>query len=217
MLTSSDPTFLRARAWDHGGRPLAAAALSRTSLAGVPAITANGLVFVAEQDAAATRAAAGEAGMIDAGAAPLMTLELSCELADGPCAGVERAVDASTVKEVSDLVRAAFGLAGSAGLRQDLPEVPGADAWLLREHATGRAVAALVATADPDLVGVWSMATAPDRQREGHGRRLLRAVLGHYALEGATTACLVSTPAGESLYRSVGFAPVEHLQVWQPA
>ena len=217
MLTSSDPTFLRARAWDHGGRPLASAALSRTSLAGAPAITANGLVFVAEQDAAATREAAEAAGMLDAGTAPLMSLDLSCELADGPCSGVERAVDATTVEEVSELVRAAFGLTGSAGLRQDLAEVPGADAWLLREHATGRAVAALVATADPDLVGVWSMATAPARQRQGHGTCLLRAVLGHYALEGASTACLISTPAGESLYRSVGFQPVEHLQVWQPA
>ena len=216
MLTSSDPTVLRARAWDHGGRPLAAAALSRTALGGVPAITANGMVFVAEQDAPAARKAAEAAGMTDAGRAPLMTLELSYELAEGPCRGVERAVDPATVEEVSELVRAAFGLSGSTGLRHDLGEVPGADAWLLREHATGRAVATLVATADPDLVGVWSMATAPDRQREGHGTSLLRAVLGHYALEGAKTACLVSTPAGVSLYRKVGFQPVEHLQVWQP-
>jgi GNAT superfamily N-acetyltransferase len=216
MLTSSDPTILRARAWDHGGRPMASAALARTSLGGIPAITANGLVFVAEQDAPATREAAEAAGMTDAGTAPLMSLELSCELADGPCAGVERAVDPATIDEVSELVRSAFGLAGSTGLRHDLAEVPGADAWLLREHHNGRAIAALVATADPDLVGVWSMATVPARQREGHGTCLLRAVLGHYALEGATTACLVSTPAGESLYRSVGFEPVERFQVWQP-
>jgi N-acetylglutamate synthase-like GNAT family acetyltransferase len=216
MLTSSDPTILRARAWDHGGRPMASAALARTSLGGIPAITANGLVFVAEQDAPATREAAEAAGMTDAGTAPLMSLELSCELADGPCAGVERAVDPATIEEVSELVRSAFGLAGSTGLRHDLAEVPGADAWLLREHHTGRAIAALVATADPDLVGVWSMATVPARQREGHGTCLLRAVLGNYALEGVETACVISTPAGESLYRSVGFEAVERLQVWQP-
>ena len=195
---------------------MASAALARTALGGVPAITANGLVFVAEQDAAAARDAATVAGMIDAGTAPLMSLELTCELAAGPCAGVERAVDPATIEEVSELIRSAFGLAGSTGLRHDLAEVPGADAWLLREPSTGRAIAALVATADPDLVGVWSMATVPARQREGHGVRLLRAVLGHYALEGATTACLISTPAGESLYRSLGFETVERLQVWQP-
>jgi N-acetylglutamate synthase-like GNAT family acetyltransferase len=216
MLTSSDPTILRARAWDHGGRPMASAALARTSLGGVPAITANGLVFVAEQDAPATRAAAEAAGMSDAGTAPLMSLELSDELADGPCAGVERAVDPATVEEVSELIRSAFGIAGATGLRHDLAEVPGADAWLLREHATGRAVAALVATADPDLVGIWSMATVPSRRREGHGTCLLRAVLGHHALEGATTACLITTSAGESLYGSLGFETVEQLQVWNP-
>lgn len=215
MLTSSDPTILRARAWDHGGRPLASAALSRTSLGGVPVISANGLVFVAEQDADATRDAAEAAGMQDAGTAPLMSLDLDCELADGPCAGVERAIDPATIEEVAELVRAAFGLAGAAGLRHDLAEVPGADAWLLREP-TGRAIASLIVTADPDLVAVWSMATLPARQREGHGTCLLRAVLGHYALEGATTACLISTPSGESLYRSVGFTAVEQLQVWQP-
>lgn len=215
MLTSSDPTILRARAWDHGARPMASAALARTSLGGVPVITMGGLVFVAEEDAATTRDAAEAAGMTDAGSAPLMTLELDLALAESPCAGVERAIDPATVEEVSELVRSAFAISGSTGLRHDLAEVPGADAWLLREP-DGRAVASLVATADPDLVAVWSMATFPSRQREGHGTCLLRAVLGHYALEGATTACVVSTPAGTPLYRKVGFRPVEHLQVWQP-
>jgi predicted N-acetyltransferase YhbS len=190
-------------------------ALARTSLGGVPVITANGLVFVAEQDASATREAAEAAGMTDAGTAPLMSLELDCALAEGPCAGVERAIDSATVEEVSELIRAAFGLSGSAGLRHDLAEVPGADAWLLREPG-GRSVASLVATVDPDLVAIWSMATAPARQREGRGTCLLRAVLGHYALEGATAACLISLPGGEPLYRSVGFEAIEQLQVWQP-
>jgi predicted N-acetyltransferase YhbS len=215
MLTSLDPTVLRARAWDHGGRPLTAAALTRVALGDVSAIAANGVVFVAEQDAPAARQAAEAAGMVDAGTAPLMSLALDDDLAQGPCAGVERAVDPATVEEVSELIRAAFGVTGATGLRPDLADVPGADAWLLRERH-GRAVAALVATADPDLVVVWSMATAPARRREGHGGCLLRAVLGNYALEGATTAGLISTPIGESLYRSVGFEPLERLQVWQP-
>lgn len=215
MLTSSDPTVLRARAWDHGGRPMSSSALARTVLGGVPVITMNGLIFVAEQDDAATRPAAEAAGFADAGTAPLMTLELDLALAESPCAGVERAVDARTIDEVSDIVREGFGLTGPAGLRSDLDEVPGADAWLLRTQ-DGRALAALVATADPDLVGIWSMATLPGHRRAGHGTCLLRAVLGHYALLGATTACVLSTPEGEPLYRAVGFEPVERLRVWQP-
>ena len=61
------------------------------------------------------------------------------------------------------------------------------------------------------------MATAPARRHEGHGSCLLRAVLGHYALEGATRACLIATGGSETLYRAVGFEPVEHLAVWHPA
>ena len=214
MLTALDPTVLRARAWDHGGRPMAPAGLARVALGGVVGIAANGLVFVAEEDAEAARAAAVDAGMRDAGTAPLMTSTLDCALAEAPARGVERAVDPACMEEVAELVRSAYGLTGSAGLRSDLPDVPGVDAWLLREN--GRAVAALVATADPDLVAIWSMAVAPEHQRQGRGAHLLRAVLGHYALEGATVACLVATPEGERLYRSVGFEPIEQLQVWQP-
>jgi predicted N-acetyltransferase YhbS len=58
------------------------------------------------------------------------------------------------------------------------------------------------------------MATPPQQQRLGHGGRLLRAVLGHYALEGATSACVIATAAGEPLYRSLGFEPAERLRVW---
>ena len=216
MLSSLDPAILRARAWDHGARPLNASGLARIALGGTTGIAANGMVFVPEQEAGTAHDAARAAGLTDAGSAALMVLELDCALAESPCAGVERAVDPASVEELSDLVRAAFALRGDTGLRGDLFEVPGADGWLLRDR-DGRARSGLVATSDPDLVGIWSMATAPDSRRQGHGASLLRAVLGHYALEGATSACLISTPAGEPLYRRVGFEPVEHLRVWQPA
>jgi ribosomal protein S18 acetylase RimI-like enzyme len=215
-MLSLDPTILRARAWDHGGRPLTSAALSRVALGDATGIVANGLVFVAEQDAPAARDAAIDAGLTDAGTASLMAMDLDDALAEAPCQGVERAIDPATVEEVAELVRAAFALHGSTGLRHDMAEVPGADAWLRRDR-DGRAVAALVATADPDLVGIWSMATHPDRRHEGHGGCLLRAVLGHYALEGAARACLITTGSGEGLYREVGFRPVEQLSVWHPA
>lgn len=214
-MLSLDPTILRARAWDHGGRPLTSASLSRIALGDVRGIVANGLVFVAEQDAPAAREPALSAGLADAGTAALMAMDLEDSLAEAPCQGVERAIDAVTVDEVSELVRQAYGFRGPTGLRHDMADAPGADAWLKRDR-NGHAVAALVATADPDLIGIWSMATLPERQGEGHGGCLLRAVLGHYALEGATRACLIASPAGEALYRSVGFTALEQLAVWRP-
>lgn len=219
MLTEHDGRALRARASAHAARPtgLQAVVLGGAEqdlraaverLAGRP-----GLLLVPESDAPDVADAAGRLGLLDRGSVPLMAIDLDDAMAEAPTAGVERATDAPAFEEVEELVGAAFGLRGATGLRSDLHEVPGADAWLLRER-DGHAVAAVVATADPDLVGLWSMATPPALQRRGHGGRLLRALLGHYALEGVATACVVATPAGEHLYRSAGFEPAERLQVW---
>ena len=218
MVTPVDPCLLRARASAHAARPTGLRSVllggephalreAVAELAGSP-----GMLLVPESDSPEVAPVAEELGLEDRGTLPLMAGDLDLALAEEPSAGVERAVDASGFEEVEALVGAAFGLHGPTGLRHDLHEVPGADAWLLRRD--GHAVAALVATADPDLLGIWSMATAPALQRRGHGGRLLRAVLGHYALEGATTACLVATPAGEPLYRALGFEPSEQLRVW---
>ena len=219
MLTEADPRALRARATAHASRPTG---LQSVLLRGEPeelraAVAAlgdrPGMILVPESDAPETAPVAAELGLRDDGVVPLMAADLDVVHAEAPAAGVERAVDDAGFEEVEALVAAAFGLTRPTGLRRDLHEVPGADAWLLREPG-GRAVSALVATADPDLLGLWSMATAPAEQRRGHGRRLLCAVLGNYALEGATSVCVVATPAGERLYRSVGFETAEPLRVW---
>src|SRR5690348_11153689 len=100
MLTAHDPAVLRARTWDHGARPMSSAGLAPAALAGVTGIAANGLVFVAEQDAERAAPAAREAGMTPLGPASLMTLELDLALAEAPCRGVERAVDRTTIGEL---------------------------------------------------------------------------------------------------------------------
>jgi GNAT superfamily N-acetyltransferase len=173
-------------------------------------------VLAPEDVAAALEPVAAELALAPAGSVPFLALELDCALAEAPSAGVERAVDADAMDDAAALVAAAFALRGAGALRPDLPDVPGADAWLLRDEL-GRPLSAMVATVDADLVGVWSMATPPPLQRRGHAGRLLRAVLGHYALEGATTACLVATPAGAALYRALGFAPAETWRAWKRA
>jgi predicted N-acetyltransferase YhbS len=219
MLTERDSATLIARASAHATRPTG---LQSVLLDGEPeALRAAvdglgdrpGLLLVAEHEADGLAPVAEELGLEDRGTVPLMAAGLDLALAAAPTAGVERAVDEAGFAEVESIVTAAFGLRGEPGLRHDLHEVPGADAWLLRD-ASGRAVSAVVVTADPDLLGLWSMATPPAEQRRGHGGRLLRAVLGHYALEGARNACVIATAAGEPLYRSLGFEPSERLQVW---
>ena len=51
---------------------------------------------------------------------------------------------------------------------------------------------------------VWDILVVPERQRRGIGRTLLGAVLEQTA--GRRLVSLIATPAGEALYRSVGFA-----------
>ena len=219
MLTEHDPATLRARASAHAERPTGLQSVLlepdpdalRDAVADLG--TRPGLLMVGDEDASALETAADELGLEDRGTVPLMVADIDVALAEAPSGGVERAVHPSCFAEVDALVTAAFGLRDAPGLRRDLHEVPGADAWLLRD-GRGRAAAAVIATADPDLVGLWSMATPPQQQRLGHGGHLLRAVLGHYALEGATSACVIATAAGEPLYRSLGFEPAERLRVW---
>src|SRR3954447_23689981 len=73
-------------------------------------------------------------------------------------------------------------LEASALLGTQLTPVDGVEAWVSRDGA-----AALV-TADADLVGIWALAGS-DRAEP-----LLRAVLGHYALEAVPTAYAAATP-----------------------
>ena len=219
MLTERDPTTLIARASAHATRPTGLQSVlldgEREALRVAVADLGDrpGLLLVTETDADDLAPVAEELGLEDRGTVPLMAAELDLDLAEAPTRGVERAVDAAGFAEIEALVTAAFGLRGEPGLRHDLHDVPGADAWLLRDER-GRALSSVVVTADPDLLGLWSMATPPALQRRGHGGHLLRAVLGHYALEGAHSACVIATAAGESLYRSLGFEPSERLQVW---
>ncbi len=54
---------------------------------------------------------------------------------------------------------------------------------------------------------VWDVIVHPERQRGGIGRALLAAVLEQTA--GRRLVSLVSTTAGEALYRSAGFAETD--------
>lgn len=49
------------------------------------------------------------------------------------------------------------------------------------------------------------MSTDVGCRRRGHGRAVLRALLGWFASQGVDTVELHATPAGEALYRSEGF------------
>jgi len=61
----------------------------------------------------------------------------------------------------------------------------------------------------------WALSTAPEHQRSGYGRRLIRASnFRRIADGGPPRALLTATPAGEHLYLEEGYTTVEHWQAW---
>jgi hypothetical protein len=116
----------------------------------------------------------------EAPAEPL-TLKLTDDLAASPARGVERAVDTASVREAADLLLVA---PSSIGDRDT-------DVWLLR--ANGHALSALVVDRACEQIVVTAVASS-------YSEQLLRAVLGHYALEGVTHATLTDRGAMRELH-----------------
>ena len=64
----------------------------------------------------------------------------------------------------------------------------------------------------------WALSTAPDQQRSGYGRRLLRASTHHRIHGGGPpVALLMATPVAERLYREERYVTLEYWQIWSRA
>ena len=64
---------------------------------------------------------------------------------------------------------------------------------------------------------MWSLATPPERQRRGYGRRLISSILAEKHDAGVTTFLFWASPPGMGVYRSLGAVVIEYLQVWSRA
>ncbi len=63
-------------------------------------------------------------------------------------------------------------------------------------------------------VGIWTMSTPPEKQRQGAGQAVLRAAMQDHAKRGAETFYLIATAAGKPLYDKLGFSTVDELSIW---
>lgn len=86
--------------------------------------------------------------------------------------------------------------------------IPGWSAWLARRD--GVPAAAGFSYDDGKAVGIYWLATLPEHRSHGLGRAIMTRIL---AAHPDRTATLVSTEAGEPLYRSLGFVTVS-TAVW---
>lgn len=159
---------------------------------------------------------AREHGLEEVGSAPLMALADPPPRPANPGFAVRRVTDERSLGVVADLVATAFSLdrewVGRTFCSTALLEEPSLSFFLASRQ--DEPYSAVTTTASRNVVGIWSMATAPDHQRQGAGRAALLAAIEHHRSLGARTFYLIATPAGKPLYDSVGFVTVDECPLW---
>jgi GNAT superfamily N-acetyltransferase len=161
----------------------------------------------------ATAQTLAEAGWATVGALPLMTLT-SFSGRDADRSGIRR-LSAEDLPEARELLSDTYGLDDGSALAAVPDRLAGDDdmgAWgLFDGHQLASCFTGIV---EDGLFVVWSMATRRDRQGRGHGHRLLHTVLSGQFERGVHGSMLQSSVAGRKLYLGLGYAEVEHWQLW---
>jgi GNAT superfamily N-acetyltransferase len=99
-------------------------------------------------------------------------------------------------------------------LARDFPDEVALLVATVEDAIVGRAVLSCRGTPAGRTAGVYDLGVAPAWQRRGIGRQLMDGLLAAAIERGAELATLNSTPAGERLYRALGFADTGEGQTW---
>jgi GNAT superfamily N-acetyltransferase len=158
-----------------------------------------------------------EPGWVTVGALPLMMLDQrdwSVAARDG---GSATAVPLSLeeLPLARELLADCYYLDGATAAMA-IPDqaVDAADMLVWGCYAEGQLASCVTAVVQDGLVVIWSMATRSQYQGRGYGRQLLDALFREQFQAGSSGSLLHSSIAGEKLYRQIGFAVVEYLQLW---
>lgn len=129
---------------------------------------------------------------------------------------IERVADLAGMAVVADLVASAFGMDRAWCVRTfaspSLLEAPAVEFFVARRG--DQAMSAVTTSKTDTTVGIWSMATPPEKQRQGAGRAVLLAAMEFSWKRGAETFYLCATDAGKPLNDSLGFTTVDDLPIW---
>ncbi len=185
----------------------------------VTRVNATRLPALAMVSGAAGRllAPAAEAkGLIEAGTAPLMSRAGALE--DTPASEfvTKRATEAREMSIFGELAASAFAL-DKAWLDRTYADAALLDAPALGFYITYRRdvpMSAVCTSGAGSTVGIWTMSTPPEKQRQGAGRAVLVAAMQDHLKRGADTFYLIATAAGKPLYDSLGFKTVDELSIW---
>jgi GNAT superfamily N-acetyltransferase len=158
---------------------------------------------------------AQEAGFRHVGGMPLMVHDTALTPVSRASYRVTLVPDADELREANAAAARAFSLPEDAAQRAFGPPLltaPGVEVFLARQGSTP--VSSVQTTRFGSSVGIWTMATLPEHQRNGAGRALLGHVMQHHRDRGATLFYLCATQAGYPLYEHLGFRTVSECAVW---
>ena len=176
------------------------------------------LVFLSDRIADRLAGPAAALGLQPAGRVPLMVYHPTAVEVVPPGTDrfrIEVVTSAATLRRVNELSVATFGFGPEVVERVFTPsmlDTPGVTFFLGWEGE--EPVSTVMTQRVGATVGVWSMATRPDRQRQGAGRAVLRHAVAHNRAQGAELFYLLATEAGKPLYKATGFSTLAEPAVW---
>ena len=183
--------------------------VSRAGSIGVPAIAMlSGAASIGPQ--------ARASGLVEAGTAPLMARSGPVPDARESDFVCQRIAAVHEMPAFSELVASAFAL-DRAWVDRTFASAALLDAPALDFYVAYRGdvpMSGVTTTGAGRLVGIWSMSTPPDKQRQGAGQAILLAAMRDHVKRGAQTFYLVATPAGKPLYDRLGFETIDQLSIW---
>lgn len=156
-----------------------------------------------------------ELGWVCIGSVPFMRCELGGEIAAGLDSTVRRLAQGE-LGAVRRLVETVFGIGpqlAELAVPSGAADRAGQSVWGINGDA-GELVACLASVRCEDVVAIWSMATAAETRRRGHGTALLRCALAAAAQDGCRASLLYASAQGEPFYRALGYRVLEHWQLW---
>jgi GNAT superfamily N-acetyltransferase len=153
-----------------------------------------------------------DAGWVCTGALPFMARDRGPADADPHF----RQLGSDDLDEARRLAGRAFGVPDEVGailFTEETLRREGTRLWGVYEGDELRCCSCSVWIGDEYSVG-WGLSTAPEHQRAGYGRRLMRSSAARRLAGGPSIALLLATSAGRRLYEQEGYVTLEHWQIW---
>lgn len=128
---------------------------------------------------------------------------------------VERVADLDGVMDAAEVLGDAYEIPPEwvrSMVGPTFPDLPNAELFLTRRE--GRALAAAGTGRSGSTVGIYAVGTRLAHRRRGAAAAAVSAALDHHVRSGARLFGLLSAPDAEPLYTSLGFAVVDHVQMW---